>query len=85
MEHTVEAEGICPEVFSFTLEDGVLRGVNFQGGCSGNLQGLSRLVEGRDAREVVKILSGISCGENPTSCPNELAKALARALEKEAG
>ncbi|MDR1052098.1 MAG: TIGR03905 family TSCPD domain-containing protein [Deltaproteobacteria bacterium] len=85
MEHTVEAEGICPEVFSFTLEDGVLRGVNFQGGCSGNLQGLSRLVEGRDAREVVRILSGISCGENPTSCPNELAKALARALEKEAG
>ena len=55
----------------------------FWGGCSGNLQGISRLVVGMPAREVVEKLRGIRCGMKPTSCPDQLSKALERCLEQE--
>lgn len=54
----------------------------FQSGCNGNLQGLSRLVEGMAVAEVVKKLKGIKCGDKETSCPDQLAIALEKALSK---
>ena len=54
--------------------------MKFQGGCSGNTQGVAALVEGMDAAEAVKRLEGIRCGFRPTSCPDQLAKALKGAL-----
>ena len=54
--------------------------VKFQGGCSGNTQGVARLVEGMDAKEAISRLEGIRCGFKPTSCPDQLAKALKEAL-----
>ena len=72
----------CSEAVSFEIEDGILRNVVFEYGCDGNTQGISRLVEGMPAEEVVKRLEGIRCGFKPTSCPDQLAKALKEALTK---
>ena len=74
--------GTCSEAVSFEIEDGILRNVVFEYGCDGNTQGISRLVEGMPAEEVVKRLEGIRCGFKPTSCPDQLAKALKEALSK---
>lgn len=74
--------GTCSEAVSFEIEDGILRNVVFEYGCDGNTQGISRLVEGMPAEEVVKRLEGIRCGFKPTSCPDQLAKALKEALTK---
>ena len=72
----------CSEAVSFEIEDGILRNVVFEYGCDGNTQGISRLVEGMPAEEVVKRLEGIRCRFKPTSCPDQLAKALKEALTK---
>ena len=68
--------GTCSTSVSFSLEDGKLKDVSFESGCNGNLQGIAKLVEGMDASEVVKRLKGIRCGDNETSCPDQLARAL---------
>ena len=58
------------------IEDNKLVRLKVMGGCSGNLQGISRLVEGMDIDEVINRLSGLRCGMKSTSCPDQLAKAL---------
>ncbi len=74
-----ENVGTCSESVAFTVEDGKVREVLFSGGCSGNLQGLSVLVEGMDLAEAARRLAGIRCGDSETSCPDQLAKAFAEA------
>ena len=73
-------KGVCSRGIDFELEDGVVRSVRFQGGCAGNTQGIAALVEGMTAEEAIKRLSGIRCGFKPTSCPDQLARALEAAL-----
>lgn len=80
MKYTYKTKGTCSQKITFDLEDGIVRNVEFLGGCSGNTQGLARLAEGRDASELIELLSGIRCGFKPTSCPDQLAKALSEAL-----
>jgi uncharacterized protein (TIGR03905 family) len=63
-------------MISFTVEDNKVRGVQFYGGCNGNLKGISALVEGMDLNEVITRLEGIKCGMKATSCPDQLAQAL---------
>lgn len=83
-EYTYKTNGTCSREIHLTIDDeNKVRGVSFVGGCNGNLQGVGRLVEGMDANEVVKRLSGIRCGFKPTSCPDQLAKAITIALENE--
>ena len=53
---------------SFELQDGKVHNVAFVGGCNGNLKGISKLVEGRDAKEIIALLKGNLCGNKPTSC-----------------
>ena len=66
----------------FTIDDdGILRDVSFQGGCHGNLQGISKLVEGMSVEEAIKRLRGICCGSKSTSCPDQLTIALEEALK----
>jgi len=72
--------GTCSTQINFAIEDGIIRDVEFQNGCNGNLQGISRLVIGRPANEVLETLKGIKCGSKPTSCPDQLARALQKAL-----
>ncbi len=75
-------QGTCSRFIDFDLEDGIVKNVVFTGGCNGNLKGIAALVEGMDANEAIKRLSGITCGFKPTSCPDQLAKALEEALEE---
>ena len=69
----------CSTEMIVELEENKIRSVRVLGGCSGNLQGICRIVQGMDADEVVRRFSGIRCGGKPTSCPDQLAKALAQA------
>lgn len=72
--------GTCSQLISFELKDGKIHNVSFQGGCNGNLKGISALVEGMDAKEAIAKLDGIKCGFKNTSCPDQLAQALKQAL-----
>ncbi len=83
MAHLYKPKGVCSRRIRFDLEDGLLKNVEFEGGCSGNTQGISRLVEGMPAEEAIRRLSGIRCGFKPTSCPDQLATAVRQALEQE--
>lgn len=74
--------GVCARKINVDLEDGKIVRVNFEGGCSGNTQGVAALVAGMDIDEAVKKLSGIRCGFKATSCPDQLARALAAYREK---
>lgn len=76
MEFTYKTKGTCSQVIEITVEENIIKKVQFYGGCNGNLQGISRLVEGMDADEAIKRLKGIRCGFKPTSCPDQLATAL---------
>ena len=66
------------------IEDGVIQNVEISGGCSGNLQGISRLVQGMKAEDAIRRMEGIKCGYKATSCPDQLSKALRAALDEEA-
>ena len=68
--------GVCSRKMEIDVEDGVIRAVRVLGGCSGNLQGLSALLRGMTVDEAVARMEGIRCGMKPTSCPDQLAKAL---------
>ena len=73
---TYSTKGTCSRQILFNVdEENKLRGVRFIGGCGGNLQGISRLVEGKDIDEVETLLDGIKCRNN-TSCPDQLVRAL---------
>lgn len=71
-----KTRGVCSQEINFDVEDNKLTHVQFVGGCSGNTQGVSRLIEGMDVDEAIRRLDGIHCGPRPTSCPDQLAKAL---------
>lgn len=76
MEYTYQTKGTCSRQITLDIQDGILKSVSFEGGCSGNLQGISALVEGMPVEDVVKKLEGIKCGKRPTSCPDQLSCAL---------
>lgn len=82
MAYQYKTSGTCSRSITFDLDEGVVRNVRFEGGCSGNTQGVARLVEGMDATEAIRRLQGIRCGFKPTSCPDQLAKALQEALHR---
>ncbi len=74
---TYFTSGTCSRQIIFEVdENNKLHGVKFIGGCSGNLQGVSRLVEGKDIDEIASLLAGVKCRNN-TSCPDQLSKAIA--------
>ena len=83
MKLTYRPRDTCSVQMDVEVQDGIVTNVEVLGGCSGNLQGISRLVVGMPAREVVEKLRGIRCGMKPTSCPDQLSKALERCLEQE--
>lgn len=72
--------GVCSRGIDFELEDGIVKNVRFTGGCSGNTQGVAALIQGMPAEEAIRRLKGLKCGFKPTSCPDQLAKALEAAL-----
>ena len=83
MAYTYMTQGTCSRRIDVELDGNIIKSVSFLGGCHGNLQGISKLVEGMSVEEAVKRLRGICCGSKTTSCPDQLAIALAAALEKQ--
>lgn len=76
-----KTQGVCSRAIEIEVDDdGVIVSCRFDGGCSGNTQGVSRLVVGMKASEAIDRLGGIRCGMRPTSCPDQLARALTEAL-----
>jgi len=73
---TYYTEGVCSTEINFETEDGKLIHVKFEGGCDGNLKAISTLVKGMRIEDVIEKLKGITCESNPTSCPDQLARAL---------
>ncbi|MFI3227919.1 MAG: TIGR03905 family TSCPD domain-containing protein [Clostridia bacterium] len=76
MEYSYKTRGVCSREIHFKVEDGKLTDMEFIGGCNGNLKGISALCQGKEPKEVAKILKGITCGAKSTSCPDQLAKAI---------
>ncbi len=70
-------EGTCSKLIEVSVdENNVIQQVEFMGGCHGNLQGISRLVKGMKVDDAIERLKGIRCGAKPTSCPDQLSRAL---------
>lgn len=74
---TFRTQGVCAQMINVELDDNkCVRNVEFLGGCSGNTQGVAKLVEGMPVDEAISRMEGIRCGNKSTSCPDQLAKAL---------
>ena len=76
MDYQYKTSGVCSRRILFSVEDGAVKNVFFDGGCNGNGKGVAALVEGMNVDEAISRLKGITCGMKPTSCPDQLAKAL---------
>ncbi|CCY99628.1 uncharacterized protein BN786_00583 [Clostridium sp. CAG:793] len=76
MEYRYRPQGVCSQEIVIDIENGIVKDLKVIGGCSGNLQGIANLVKGRTVDEVIERLNGIKCGFKPTSCPDQIAKAL---------
>lgn len=75
-------QGVCSRMIEFDVVDNKVTNVSFKGGCDGNLKGISSLVEGMYVEDVISRIGGIKCGRKDTSCPDQLAKALKKAIGK---
>lgn len=76
-----QTKGTCSSAIDIEVNDGIIESVAFTGGCNGNLQGISSLVQGMKVDEAISKLKGIRCGMKATSCPDQLARAL-ESMEK---
>lgn len=84
MTHKFRTSGVCAREVSFELaEDGTVHGIEFTGGCNGNLKAIARILEGWNYKDVIARTEGNTCGFKSTSCADQLAKALAAAAEKQ--
>ena len=82
MQYEYKTKGTCSQRILFEVIECKVCNVQFIGGCNGNLQGISKLVEGMDVNEVIERIKGIHCGMKPTSCPDQLATALQEAMNQ---
>ncbi len=76
-------KGVCSQLMNVKIEDGIIQDIQVLGGCSGNLQGISKLLPGMKAEDAIERMAGIRCGFKATSCPDQLSKALQAALKEE--
>ena len=82
MVYSYRPKGVCSQQMDIEVEDGRVKALSVLGGCSGNLQGIARLVEGMEVEEVIRRLEGLRCGFKDSSCPDQLARALKAMLEE---
>lgn len=76
MTFSYKTRGTCSQYINISVDGKVIEEVSFMGGCAGNLKGIAALVKGMDIDDAIEKLSGITCGFKPTSCPDQLARAL---------
>ena len=82
MTYTYTPKGVCSRKMTVELDGEIIKSVKVEGGCNGNLQGISHLVEGMNARDAIAKMRGIRCGFKSTSCPDQLSLALEEALKQ---
>jgi uncharacterized protein (TIGR03905 family) len=82
MEYTRMNKGVCSRSTKIVIEDGIIKDIKVIGGCTGNIEGISRLVIGMKAEDVAKRMKGVRCGFKSTSCPDQIALAIEEALAK---
>lgn len=78
-----KTHGVCSRQINVEVEDGIVKNVQFIGGCNGNTKGVAKLAVGRKAEELIELLKYTDCNGRGTSCPAQLAEALEVALSKE--
>ncbi len=76
-----QPKGVCSKMMQIRIKDNIIEDFEFVGGCNGNLAGIGMLVRGMNINEVISKLQGLPCGSRPTSCPDQLTKALAAYIE----
>jgi uncharacterized protein (TIGR03905 family) len=79
MRHSYKTKDTCSSKITFDLDDGIVRNIEFTGGCNGNLKVIQKLVDGFTAEHITTQLGGVLCGRRPTSCGDQLAKAVQKA------
>lgn len=82
MRYDYKTENTCAQLISFDIEDNVVSNIEFYGGCNGNLKAISKLLDGATVEEIEEKLLGNTCGRRPTSCTDQLAKAVRAAYEE---
>lgn len=82
MTYTYIPQGVCPMQIEFDINDDVITNVKFTGGCNGNLKAVSKLVDGFTVDKIESVLLGNTCGRRPTSCADQLAKAVRQAYNE---
>ncbi len=83
MKYEYKTHGTCSQKITFDIENGIIRNVQFTGGCNGNLKAVAQLVEGCHAETIYEKCNGIRCGFKNTSCGDQLACAVMQAMEEE--
>ena len=83
MKHTFKTSGTCSQLITFELDGDKVSNIVFLGGCNGNLKAISKLVDGTTVDYIEGKLKGNTCGPRPTSCADQLAKAVRQAYEEE--
>lgn len=83
MEYTFKPQGVCPVQIKFDIDGDVITNVKFQGGCNGNLKAVAKLVDGMTVEQIEEKLLGNTCGLKPTSCADQLAKAVRQAASQQ--
>ena len=82
MRYSYRPSGVCAQRIDFDINDGVVTGVSFTGGCNGNLKAISKLVDGMSVAEIEEKLAGNTCGFKSTSCADQLARAVRQAYDE---
>lgn len=83
MKHEYKTQMTCSSKIIFDLDGDVVSNIQFIGGCDGNLKAISKLVDGWTVDRITEKLAGNTCGRRPTSCADQLARAVAKAYEEE--
>lgn len=82
MNYVYQTQNVCAQRIRFDLEGNIVRNVQFTGGCNGNLKAISKLVDGMTVEQIEEKLLGNTCGPRPTSCADQLARAVRQAYEE---
>ena len=80
MNIVYKPKGVCSQLMTIDVENGIIKKEEIKGGCSGNLQGISKLLVGMPVKEAIEKMEGIRCGNKSTSCPDQLAQALRKCI-----
>lgn len=79
MEYSYKPQGVCSMQIDFDINDDVITNIRFTGGCNGNLKAIGKILDGWTVQEIESKVLGNTCGRRPTSCADQLAKAVRQA------